>query len=142
MTRKITRAVTRIREGFGDKLLLGNLDASRRLGIARDYVEAMWLMLQQDELATTSSVPARLIRSASSPTLCLTSWSDADEFVEIDPRFLRPSEVDLLLGDATKAREELGWEPRTTFRELVEEMVDSDWELAREERRALSRSLR
>ncbi len=141
VTRKITRAVTRIREGLQNKLLLGNLDAQRDWGHARDYVEAMWLMLQQEEprdyvIGTGETHSVREFLDVAFERVGL----DADDFVELDPRFLRPSEVDLLLGDATKAREELGWEPRTTFRELVEEMVDSDWELAREERRAAGKS--
>jgi GDPmannose 4,6-dehydratase len=134
VTRKITRAATRIREGLQDKLFLGNLDARRDWGHAEDYVEAMWLMLQQEEpddyvVATgeTHSVEEFLeltFRQVGLP------WR---QFVETDPRYLRPSEVDLLLGDAAKAREKLGWRPKTSFRELVRLMVDSDWELARNE---------
>lgn len=134
VTRKITRAVTRIREGLQDKLFLGNLDAKRDWGYAKDYVEAMWLMLQQDTpddyvIATgeTHSVQEFL-------ELCFREvglpWAP---FVETDPRYLRPSEVDLLLGDASKAREQLGWRPQTSFEELARLMVCSDWELAREE---------
>jgi GDPmannose 4,6-dehydratase len=131
VTRKITRAATRIREGLQAKLFLGNLDAQRDWGYAKDYVEAMWLMLQQDEpddyvIATGETHSVReflelVFRQVGLP------WA---QFVETDPRYLRPSEVDLLLGDAGKAREKLGWQPRTSFPELVRLMVESDWELA------------
>ena len=127
VTRKITRAATRIREGLQDKLYLGNLDAKRDWGYAKDYVEAMWLMLQQDEpedfvIATgeTHSVQEFLELAFKEVGL---PWQ---KYVEIDPRYLRPSEVDLLLGDATKAREKLGWIPKTSFTELVRLMVTSD----------------
>jgi GDPmannose 4,6-dehydratase len=134
VTRKITRAVGRIREGLQDKLYLGNLDAKRDWGFARDFVEAMWLMLQQDEaddfvIATgeTHSVREFLEVAFGRVGLC---WQD---YVALDHRYLRPSEVELLLGDPSKAREKLGWEPRTSFASLVEMMVDSDWELAKRE---------
>ncbi|MFP6614329.1 MAG: GDP-mannose 4,6-dehydratase [Pirellulales bacterium] len=132
VTRKITRSATRIREGLQDKLYLGNLDARRDWGYAKDYVEAMWLMLQQDEpddfvIATgeTHSVQEFLelaFRCVDLP------WQP---YVEIDPRYLRPSEVDLLLGDPSKACEKLGWQARTTFEALTKIMVDADWEAAR-----------
>lgn len=134
VTRKITRAATRIREGLQDKVHLGNMDAKRDWGYAKDYVEAMWLMLQQDEpedfvIATgeTHSVQEFLELTFKEVGL---PWQ---EYVETDPRYLRPSEVDLLLGEATKAKEKLGWEPRTSFEELVSLMVQSDWEIARKE---------
>ena len=134
VTRKITRAVGRIKEGLQDKLILGNIDAKRDWGFARDFVEAMWLMLQQDEpedfvIATgeTHSVREFLELAFGRVGLC---WQD---YVAMDQRYLRPSEVELLLGDPTKAREKLGWEPRTSFQALVEMMVDHDWELAKRE---------
>jgi GDPmannose 4,6-dehydratase len=135
VTRKITRAATRIREGLQDRLYLGNLDACRDWGYAGDYVEAMWLMLQQDEpddfvIATGESHSVREFLDAAFRCLDL-DWED---HVSLDPRYLRPAEVDLLLGDASKARERLGWCPRTSFAELVRLMVDFDWALARKER--------
>ncbi|MFO0903796.1 MAG: GDP-mannose 4,6-dehydratase [Pirellulales bacterium] len=135
VTRKITRAATRIREGLQSKLFLGNLDAKRDWGFAKDYVEAMWLMLQQP--APDDYVIATGETHAVQEFLELTfqrvglPWK---QFVEQDERYLRPSEVDLLLGDASKAREKLGWTPRTSFAELVNLMVDADWETARRER--------
>ncbi len=136
VTRKITRAATRIKEGLQDKLYLGNLDAKRDWGFAKDYVEAMWLMLQQDKpedfvIATGETHSVRDFLEESFRYLGL----DPEEHVEIDSRYLRPSEVDLLLGDASQAREKLGWTPRTSFAELVKLMVDADWELARNESR-------
>lgn len=135
VTRKITRAATRIKEGLQKNLFLGNLDAKRDWGYAKDYVEAMWLMLQQDEpddyvVATgeTHSVAEFLDKTFSQLDL------DWREHVKLDERYLRPSEVDLLLGDPTKAREKLGWTVQTSFDELVRIMVESDWDLAREER--------
>jgi GDPmannose 4,6-dehydratase len=134
VTRKITRSATRIREGLQDKVYLGNLDAKRDWGYAKDYVEAMWLMLQQDEpddfvIATgeTHSVEDFLAESFKCVGLF---WQD---HVEIDPRYFRPAEVELLLGDPRKAKEKLGWQPRTTFKHLVKAMVEADWELARRE---------
>jgi len=140
VTRKVTRAATRIKEGLQGKLVLGNLDARRDWGYAKDYVEAMWLMLQQDEpddfvVATGETHSVEELISVSFDRVGL----DWRKYVETDPIFCRPSEVDLLLGDATKARSKLGWTPRTTFRELVGLMVDADWEAAKEERRRLSR---
>jgi GDPmannose 4,6-dehydratase len=127
VTRKITRAVARIKHGLQDKLYLGNLDAKRDWGYAPDYVEAMWMMLQADEpddfvVATgaTHTVREFLERSFRHAGL------DWEPHVEIDPRYFRPSEVDALLGDPTKARETLGWEPRVGFEELVQVMVDAD----------------
>jgi GDPmannose 4,6-dehydratase len=127
VTRKITRAVARIKHGLQDKLYLGNLDAKRDWGYAPDYVEAMWLMLQADApddyvIATgeTHSVREFLELAFSHAGL---EWQ---AHVEIDPRYFRPSEVDVLLGDAGKARERLGWTPKVGFEELVTLMVDAD----------------
>jgi len=135
VTRKITRAATRIREGLQDKLYLGNLDAKRDWGFAGDYVEAMWLMLQQEQaddyvVATGETHSVREFAEETFKYLGL----DFEKHVEIDPRYFRPAEVDLLLGDATKARKALGWKPRVTFRDLAHMMVDHDWTIAKEER--------
>ena len=135
VTRKITRAVGRISEGLQDKLFLGNLDAKRDWGYAKDYVEAMWLMLQRDVpddyvVATNETRTIREFLDAAFQIAGL-NWHD---YVAIDPRYLRATEVDLLLGDYSKARELLGWAPQTTFGELVQLMVDADLELARSER--------
>jgi GDPmannose 4,6-dehydratase len=127
VTRKITRAVARIGAGLQEKLYLGNLEAKRDWGYAPDYVEAMWLMLQADEpddfvIATGET---HTVREA--VEIAFTRQGlDPDEYVEIDPKYYRPSEVDHLLGDASKAKEKLGWEPRVRFKELVELMVDAD----------------
>src|SRR5690242_19745933 len=134
VTRKITRAATRIKEGLQDKLFLGNLDARRDWGYAKDYVEAMWLMLQADEpddyvIATGENHSVREFLSETFGYLDL----DWEEFVETDPRYYRPAEVDLLLGDSAKARRVLGWEPKVSFKELVRLMVDHDLEMARQE---------
>ncbi|HUQ80912.1 MAG TPA: GDP-mannose 4,6-dehydratase [Gemmatimonadaceae bacterium] len=135
VTRKITRALTRIKLGAQDKLYLGNLDAKRDWGFAGDYVEAMWLMLQQPEaddfvIATGEAHSVRDFLDAAASCLDL-EWQ---EHVEIDPRYYRPAEVDLLLGDASKARQALGWAPTTSFRDLVRMMVDADLALAERER--------
>lgn len=131
VSRKITRAATRIKLGLQDKLYLGNLDARRDWGYARDYVEAMWLMLQAEEaddfvIATGENHSVREFLDETFGYLDL----DWKEFVETDPRYYRPAEVDILLGDASKARRVLGWEPKVGFRELVQIMVDHDLELA------------
>lgn len=135
VTRKITRAVAHIQAGLQDKLYLGNLDAKRDWGYAREYVEAMWLMLQQDQpddyvIATgeTHSVKEFLELAFGHAGL------DWRKHVEIDPRYYRPAEVDLLVGDASKARQKLGWQPKTTFTELARLMVDADIELLRKHR--------
>ncbi|HHY87117.1 MAG TPA: GDP-mannose 4,6-dehydratase [Verrucomicrobia bacterium] len=135
VTRKITRAVARIAAGLEDKLYLGNLDAKRDWGYAKEYVEAMWLMLQQDEpddyvIATgeTHSVREFLEEAFSYAGL------DWRKHVVHDARYLRPAEVDLLIGDASKARRKLGWQPKTTFKELVRLMVDADMELLKAQR--------
>jgi GDPmannose 4,6-dehydratase len=127
LTRKVTRAVARIKAGLQDKLYLGNLDAKRDWGYAPDYVAAMWRMQQADEpddfvVATgeTHSVREFVERAFGHAGL------DWEPHVEIDPRYYRPTEVDVLLGDATKARERLGWEPTVRFEELVRIMVDAD----------------
>ncbi|OLV20314.1 GDP-mannose 4,6-dehydratase [Deinococcus marmoris] len=135
VTRKITRAVGRIKMGLQRKLYLGNLEAKRDWGHARDYVEAMWMMLQQDAprdycIATGE---AYSVREFADRAFALAGLR-AEDYVEIDPRYFRPAEVDYLLGDATETREKLGWTPKTSFEELVREMVDHDLELARQER--------
>lgn len=134
VTRKITRAATRIKLGLQEKLYLGNLDAKRDWGYAKDYVEGMWLMLQHDKpedfvLATGETQSIREFLDYTFEYLDL-DWS---KFVEIDPRYFRPTEVNLLLGDCSKAKELLGWEAKTSCRELAELMVDHDMELARQE---------
>jgi GDPmannose 4,6-dehydratase len=129
VTRKITRAIARIVAGQQKKLFLGNLDSKRDWGYAKDYVRAMWLMLQQDQ--PDDYVVATNETHAISEFLDLAfghvnlDWHD---YVEFDPRYLRPAEVDLLIGDATKAKEKLGWEPSVTFEQLVHLMVESDLE--------------
>lgn len=130
VTRKITRALAKIIAGKEDKLFLGNLDAKRDWGYAKDYVEAMWLMLQAPEaddyvIATGKTYSVRdFLDSAFS--LVGKDWT---KYVEKDPRYFRPTEVDLLIGDASKAREKLGWEPKMSFQELVRAMVVSDLRL-------------
>ena len=127
VSRKITKAVARIKLGRQEKLFLGNLDAKRDWGYAIDYMEAVWLMLQQDEpddyvIATgeTNSVRDFLGEAFGYVNL------DWQKYVEIDPRYYRPTEVDVLLGDASKARQKLGWRPKVKFRDLVRMMVDAD----------------
>ena len=127
VTRKITRAVARIAAGLQERLFLGNLDAQRDWGYAKEYVEAMWLMLQADEpedfvIATGET---HTVREAVEIAFARAGLS-ADDHVEIDPKYYRPSEVDVLLGDASKAKEGLGWEAKVRFKELVELMVDAD----------------
>jgi GDPmannose 4,6-dehydratase len=134
VSRKITRAATRIKLGLQNKLYLGNLDARRDWGYARDYVEAMWLMMQAGEpddyvIATGETRSIREFLDEAFGLLDL-DWT---QYVDIDPRYFRPAEVDLLLGDATKARTKLGWQPRVTFKEMVRIMIDHDLSLAREE---------
>jgi len=129
VTRKITRAIAQIVNKKQDKLYLGNLDAKRDWGYAKDYVEAMWLMLQQDQpddyvIATGQTQSVREFLEVAFAYVGL-NWQD---YVEIDPRYFRPAEVELLLGDATKAKEKLGWTPRVDFRQLVKIMVDADLE--------------
>ena len=134
MTRKITRAVGRIELGLQNKLYLGNLEARRDWGFAGDYVEAMWLMLQQEQpddyvVATGRSYAVRDLVELAFREVGL----DWDDHVEIDPRYLRPTEVDFLQGDSTKARRKLGWEPKVSFEQLVRMMVAHDLDLAKRE---------
>ncbi len=144
VTRKITRAACSIKLGKQDKLLLGNLDSKRDWGFAKEYVEGMWRILQQDTpddyvLATGETHTVREFVEATFAELDMQiRWEgkEADEkgycaktgkeIIAIDPRFYRPTEVDLLIGDASKAKEKLGWEPKTTFKELVKIMVEAD----------------
>jgi GDPmannose 4,6-dehydratase len=135
VTRKITRAVAHILAGLQDKLYLGNLDAKRDWGYAKEYVEAMWLMLQQDQpddyvVATGQTHSIREFLDLAFSHVGL-SW---EKYVEIDPRYFRPAEVDLLMGDARKARRQLGWEPKTQFADLVKLMVDADIQLLKDHR--------
>ncbi len=148
VTRKITRGLARIKAGLDDCLYLGNLDALRDWGHARDYVRAQWLMLQQAQpedyvIATGEQYSVRtFVERAAAELGIKLRWSgsglaehavDADTgrtLVRVDPRYFRPAEVDTLLGDASKARRQLRWTPQTTFAELVREMVESDWRLA------------
>ena len=141
VTRKITRSLTRIKLGLQPKLFLGNLDARRDWGHAADYVEAMWLMLQQDVpddyvIATGETHSVRDFLDEVGSVLDL-DWTP---YVGVDPRYYRPAEVDILQGDASKARRVLGWLPKTTFRDLVRVMTEADLELA--EREASERSAR
>ena len=133
VTRKITRAVAHIKAGLQDKLYLGNLDAKRDWGYAKEYVEAMWLMLQQDQpddyvIATNETHSVREFLEVAFAHAGL----DWQKHVEIDPNYFRPAEVDLLIGDYSKAKKKLGWEPKTTFKALAELMVDSDVKLVRD----------
>jgi len=135
VTRKITRAATRIKEGLQSKLYLGNLDAKRDWGYAGDYVEAMWLMLQQDKpddfvVATGETHSVREFLDEVFGYLSL----DWKQYVQMDPRYLRPAEVDLLLGDASKARKSLKWSPKVDFRGLARMMTDCDWKIAKREK--------
>jgi len=135
VTRKITRAATRIKLGLQDKLFLGNLDSKRDWGFAGDYVEAMWLMLQQDKpedyvIATGETWSVKQFLEACFSALGL----DWKAHVEQDQRYFRPAEVDLLLGDASKARKQLHWQPKVGFMQLVKMMVDADMELAQQEK--------
>jgi GDPmannose 4,6-dehydratase len=134
VSRKITRAATRIKVGLLDKLYLGNLEARRDWGYAPEYVEAMWLMLQQEKpddyvIATGQTHSVREFVEEVFSLLGL----DWQKHVEIDPRYIRPTEVDLLLGDSSKAKKDLGWKPKVAFKELVRIMVEADLELAKRE---------
>ncbi len=158
VTRKITRAVAHIHQGTQEKLYLGNIDAQRDWGHARDYVEGMWRMLQQDKgddyvLATGQTQTVRkFIELAFAEVGTTLEWqgSGVDEkgicaksgktLIEIDPRYFRPTEVDLLLGDATKAKEKLGWTATTSFEQLVKEMVQADLEIVAKEAKSFSRA--
>jgi GDPmannose 4,6-dehydratase len=138
VTRKITRSATRIKLGLQEKLVLGNLGAKRDWGFAGDYVEAMWLMMQQERpddyvIATGENHSVREFLDLVFDRLGL----DAKRHIEFDQRFMRPAEVDVLIGDYAKARRVLGWQPRVKFKELVEMMVESDLELAEREKRSI-----
>jgi len=127
LPRKVSNAVAKIKLGLSQELRLGNLDAKRDWGYAGDYVEAMWMMLQQDEpddyvVATGETHSVREFCQLAFDRVGL----DWEKYVVVDERFFRPAEVDLLVGDAGKAREKLGWKPQTTFPELVNLMVDAD----------------
>lgn len=141
VTRKITRGLSRISTGQQDVLSLGNLDARRDWGHAKDFVEAMWLMLQQDQpddyvIATGVQYSVRDFVEAAAPYFGMKiewmgeginevgyDWNTKKPVIKVDPKYFRPAEVETLLGDATKAKEKLGWEPKTSFKELVEDMV-------------------
>jgi GDPmannose 4,6-dehydratase len=129
VTRKITRGLARILAGIDKKLYLGNLDARRDWGYAKDYVEAMWLMLQQDtpDDYVIATGEARSVREFLSEAASLVGigWEDV---VEIDERYFRPAEVDILVGDATKAQKKLGWKPTVSFSQLVRLMMRADLE--------------
>ncbi|OIP88054.1 MAG: GDP-mannose 4,6-dehydratase [Syntrophaceae bacterium CG2_30_49_12] len=138
VTRKVTRAATQIKLGLKDKLYLGNLEAKRDWGFAGDYVEAMWLMLQQEKaddyiIATGESHSVREFVEMVFERLGL----DYKEYVVVDPRYFRPTEVDCLLGDATRARNRLGWTPKVYFEQLIDMMIEADMELARKEKTLL-----
>ncbi len=135
VTRKITRAATQIKLGLRDKLYLGNLEAKRDWGFAGDFVEAMWLMLQQDKpddyaIATGETHSVREFAEKVFSKLGL----DYHEHVAVDPRYFRPTEVDVLLGDASKAKKALGWQPKVSFDQLVDMMITADLELAKKEK--------
>src|SRR5215203_2962885 len=130
VTRKVTHAVAAIKLGMQNELLLGNMDAERDWGYAKDYVEAMWLMLQQDQpedyvIATNETHTVRELVDVAFAHVGL----DPGDYVKQDPRFMRPAEVDQLIGSYDKAKEQLGWEPKTHFEDLVKLMVDADMEL-------------
>ncbi len=130
VTRKISHTAARIKLGMSDELRLGNLDAQRDWGYAGDYVEAMWLMLQQDNpddyvVATGETHPVREFCELAFGRLDL----DWEQYVKVDERFYRPAEVDLLIGTPAKAKKQLGWEPKTSFADLVAMMVDADMDL-------------
>jgi GDPmannose 4,6-dehydratase len=136
VTRKVTRAAARIALGLQDSLVLGNLDARRDWGFAGDYVRAMWAMLQQDEPGdyVIATGQTRSIRDLLDIAFARTGVDDWSQLVSQDPRYLRPAEVDSLIGDASKARNDFGWEPTVDFTELVHLMVDTDLRI--EKRRA------
>ena len=136
VTRKVTNAAARIKLGLQDDVVMGNLDAKRDWGYAGDYVKAMWLMLQQDEpddyvIATGETHTIEELVERAFAEVGISDWK---KYVRQDPKFFRPAEVDLLIGDATKAREKLGWKPEVSFPELVKMMVEHD--LKREAARA------
>ncbi len=150
VTRKITQGLARIKEGLQERLYMGNLNSLRDWGHAKDYVEMQWLMLQQDEpedyvIATGEQHSVReFIEEAASHLNIEITWKgegseekgydqDNNCIVAIDPKYYRPTEVDTLLGDPSKAKEKLGWEPKVTFKELVKEMIESDFQLAKKD---------
>ncbi|MEO8266795.1 MAG: GDP-mannose 4,6-dehydratase, partial [Ilumatobacteraceae bacterium] len=133
VTRKVSKAVARIKLGLQNELVLGDLEPRRDWGYAGDYVEAMWLMLQQDEpddyvVATGQSHAVRDLVQAAFEAVDIDDW---ERFVRQDPKFLRPAEVDLLVGDATKAHTKLGWSPDVQFSDLVRRMVTHDLAIER-----------
>lgn len=135
VTRKITRAATRIKLGLQKKLYLGNLEAKRDWGFAGDYVEAMWLMLQQERpddyvIATGETYSVREFAEKVFEKLDL----EYKEYVDVDKKYFRPTEVDVLLGDASKARKELNWTPKVSFTQLIDMMIEADMEIARKEK--------
>jgi GDPmannose 4,6-dehydratase len=135
VTRKITRAVGRIKLGLQKKLFMGNMDAKRDWGFAGDYVEAMWLMLQQPKGDDYVVATGRMISVREFAELAFGCVDlDCNEYIEIDPRYFRPTEVDELLGDPSKAKRQLGWDPATSVEELAKMMVEHDLELARREK--------
>jgi GDPmannose 4,6-dehydratase len=135
VTRKITRAAGRIKLGLQKRLYLGNCDAQRDWGFARDYVEAMWLMLQQPEADDYVIATGRMISVKQFGEMAFAHLGlEFSDFVETDPKYFRPAEVDELLGDASKAKAKLGWEPRTSVEELAAMMVEHDLELAEREK--------
>ncbi|MGX6446627.1 GDP-mannose 4,6-dehydratase [Patulibacter sp. S7RM1-6] len=131
VTRKITWHAAAIKHGLRDKLALGNLDAKRDWGYAKDYVQAMWLMLQQDtaEDFVIATGETHTVRECVEVAFDEAGLGDFSKYVEIDPRFVRPAEVDLLIGDPAKAKKQLGWVPETSFEELIRLMTRSDLEL-------------
>jgi GDPmannose 4,6-dehydratase len=134
VTRKISQAVARIKLGLADHVTLGNLDAQRDWGFAGDYVEAMWLMLQQEHgddyvIATGETHSIRDFLDLAFAHVGIDDWTP---YVRQDPRYMRPAEVDVLIGDAAKARKVLDWKPKVTFEELVGRMVDADVDAVRQ----------
>jgi GDPmannose 4,6-dehydratase len=134
VTRKITRAATRIKLGLQNSVYLGNVDARRDWGYAKEYVEMMWLMLQQDAPGdyVVATNEAHSVKEFCQETFGLLNL-DWEKYVQHDQRYERPAEVDLLIGNPAKARQQLGWEPKVRFKELVKIMVEHDLELAKRE---------
>ena len=132
VTRKVTNAVARIKLGLQDSVSLGNLDSKRDWGFAGDYVKAMWLMLNQEEPDdfVISTGETHTIREMCEVAFCHVGL-DYEDYVKIDPKFFRPAEVEVLLGNPEKAKKKLGWEPEVTFKQLIEMMVDSDLEIVK-----------
>ena len=142
VTRKITRAVGRIKMGIQEKVLLGNLDASRDWGFAGDYVEGMWMMLQNKKaddwvLATGESISVKEFANFAFREAEL-NW---EEYVEVSDKYFRPNEVEFLLGDYSKAKKDLGWKPKTSIKKLVKMMVESDMLLAEQEKVLIDKNL-